>query len=500
MGVFDTAYEGVNFKVTANVTELEERLSRAEASITKFSQATSNIGANAANPLKAVTGGIQQVGAAVSQVAPEVSNLTTLFSGVGLLGAITAISAVLSTLIQKYGSLSNAYDQLVSGIRPLSEFQLKVADGLVNETSRVETLVALYPLLAGRRDEQKRILGELNKIAPDYFANLDTEKQTVDGLTKATDAYVKSLLGKIFIETQQERIKEIVKEQAKELVKLTDIQQRATEKRESDANAVKNQYAAEQRLADLRAKGVSDIQLAAPKIVTKKTFDEAVDDIIKNLDGQVQKVFAGFQGLVDKLDFKSALKDGVTEKAKGVVIELPFEIRPKATIETSQLDQADAEVSKRFRQQNIQVLGDIKLNPNVLEQFKAFGERAADALNLAAFRARVAEFKQLLEQGLAQPLGDIIFNFLDKGKLKFQDFADSVGKAIKRIVAQIVASKIIQLLTSLVFPGSALGALGGIAGVGGGGLNLNITGELFGRGTDIIGSLAGAVRRIGRTG
>jgi lambda family phage tail tape measure protein len=120
--------------------------------------------------------------------------------------------------------------------------------------------------------------------------------------------------------------------------------------------------------------------------------------------------------------------------------------------------------------------------------------------------------------GLVEPLGDLIFNFLEKGKLGFKEFGDAVISTIKRIVAQMLASKIIQLLGSLVAPGGGAAAsgifnafsgfgggikmpsFGGGAGLSGGAMNLSGGIKFIVRGPDLVAAMTNANAQIGRIG
>jgi hypothetical protein len=179
---------------------------------------------------------------------------------------------------------------------------------------------------------------------------------------------------------------------------------------------------------------------------------------------------------------------------------------------------ADIEQARNFLLDNgLNIPISIDVPEEAFKNLERIGVLAKDAFDLELYRARAKEFKAILTEGLAQPLGDLIFNFLDQGKVGFKEFADAAIKSIKRIVAQLIASKIIQLLGNILFPGAGTAAslvgkiAGGFAGIGGvsvgniGGLaagGLQLGGEVNFRieGTNLVGVLNNTNRSINRVG
>ena len=62
--------------------------------------------------------------------------------------------------------------------------------------------------------------------------------------------------------------------------------------------------------------------------------------------------------------------------------------------------------------------------------------------------------KNTLQGIFFNPLEELFTNFFETGKFAFKEFGDAVLKEIQRIVARIIASKIIQLLANILVPGS----------------------------------------------
>jgi len=232
-----------------------------------------------------------------------------LIGPAGIAFAFGAVTAGVTALIQKYGSLSNAFDAITGKSREFTKEQQKIIDGVADELASVTLLVGLYPQLAGRREEQDKLLKKLNQSAPTYFKTLSSEQTTVDNLTKSYDRYVKSFLGKIFIESQQERLTEIAKQYAKELINVNDAQVQGAQQRNKDANRLKNQIALNDRLANSQLNLRGDIGVGIRFAPVQNTFDDAINTLLNNFKAQADKILSGTEVIVSKLDFGSVFED-----------------------------------------------------------------------------------------------------------------------------------------------------------------------------------------------
>jgi hypothetical protein len=146
-----------------------------------------------------------------------------------------------------------------------------------------------------------------------------------------------------------------------------------------------------------------------------------------------------------------------------------------------------------------------------------------DAQGIAA---QFAQAKQSIDEVFFNPIAQSFENFINTGKFTFDEFAKNIKANIAKIVAQIAATKIIELLGS-IFAGPIAGSVfGSAASAGGGGLLKSIGGLLgFGgvaspsfdglgggtmgmsgsvnlvlRGTDLVGSINRTNSQISRVG
>jgi DNA repair exonuclease SbcCD ATPase subunit len=438
----------------------------------------------------------------------------SLFGPAGLAFAFGAVTAGVTALIQKYGSLSGAFNALIGGTKQLTEAQKKSVEGISDELANISLLVNLYPQLAGRREEQDKILKKLNQSAPTYFKSLDSERVTVDQLTKSYDKYVKSLLGKIFIESQQERLREVAKKYAEDLVRLNDAQVKGSQQREKDANKLKNEIDLIERLGKAQQNLRGDIAVGVEVVATKKTFDEAFQDIINNFKKQADAILGGTEQIVQKLDFGSIFEDATAKEVKIVPdIDVPGSLQV-LTNQTRDFgsafsDQVVRDIQEAFSK--LKVNGRINIIPSTEVQ-NAIG-------GLEFIKNKTAEITSQFNDFLA-PAIDTAFGALANGQSVGQALAQSFKALLVQLTATVVKALALKAILSALNLGTG-GAAGGIAGVIGGiagaisgggianpsfgglssgGLQLGGSVNLSVRGTDLVGAINGANSQIRRVG
>ena len=458
----------VNIEVKANVQNAVDGLRQVEQGTKRLSE-TSKQGAYALNSLSQVARDlpfgfvaiqnnlpivVDQFGALARQSGGLGGALKAvggaLIGPAGISFAFGAVIAGITALTTKYGSLGNALNSILGSSKQLSDFQKELVKGIADEASKVETLVQIYPLLEGQRDKQNKILKQLNEAAPTYFKSLDAEKTSIEELTTANEKYIKSLLGKIFYESQQERIKTIIQEEAANLVKLTDVQVKATQQRERDKNALKSQIEQQERLAKIQsgtARGDLGSQIAKP--IIKQTFDDAVDELVKRVQSKVGDVFKGLGTLTSKLDFGDLFKDD--------------KLKPDGT--KTKLGQAAEEAKELVRQ--LQVIDGFDFDKVFLRNFgpdkgNLNPEKGSGNFNDTSIKApkvakvfKSAEIEEQTKQltkmkevagslaiTFSDDLGAAVGTFVDdliSGKDAGADLFKGLVNAIKAVVVQFVA-------------------------------------------------------------
>ena len=533
--------EGLRIKIGVDATDVDRGLNKATASLNNFgnqakrtlpqtTQAFTNLSRVVSdapfgfiaiqNNIEPLLQSFQQLKIQTGSTSAAVQSFLGGFLGAGgLLFAFTAVGSITTTLVQKYGSLGNAFNSLLSNTEPLTDAQKKIAEGVADEFAQVTLLVNLYPQLEGKRNEQDKLLKKLNESAPSYFKNLNSEKVTIEQLTSAYDKYAKSLLGKIFIESQQERLREAAKEYAQELVKLNDQQVKGANQRAKDANRVKNEAESLERLSKAQQNLRGDIAIGVRPVATKKSFDEAFQDILNNFQKQANAILQGTESIVSKLDLNSIFED---DKAKDKKLKIVPEIDVPGSLQaltnqTSDFGSAFSDQVFRDIQEEIdkaKVRGGVKITPSIDVQNQIAG--------LEVIRNQTANTAEAFNKLLA-PAISTVFGALENG----QSIPKALGQAFKSLLVQltltIVKAAALAAILSGFSGGAALagggvvkgfGAIfsallgvgkGGVAnpsfgGLSGGGLALQGGVTLGVRGTDLVGVLNGANARIGRVG
>lgn len=522
--------KGVN-EVTRALNSLKQPVASTGATLTNFNRIVQDapfglIGIqNNIEPLftsfsqlKAQAGG---TGAALKALA------SSLAGPLGVVAAISLVTSLVTTLTQKYGSLGAAVEALTRANDPLFKQQQQIAairkDAVKDageEIARLNLLATVSADSTTSLENRKNAANELLKVYKNYLPALTQEAvlngQAADAINRAKDAILNKALA------------------AAAEKKLAEVGGKILENQLAQIDAVNRYGNAQKELNDQVAKANKEGLKGREGVNTQTVF---FNTQLEKAQGNLQKLGSESQSLQKEYDTLLRLATGFAEKAGKSFAPPGKEGAPKLA-EIIQKVQDLKIVPDRVRVDGSQTAADIEQARNFLldnglnipikidvpkdtfANLEKLGKLAKDAFDLELYRAKAKEFKAILTEGLAQPLGDLIFNFLDQGKVGFREFADAAIKSIKRIVAQLIASKIIQLIGNLLFPGagtaagvaSGIGkALGGIVGIGGtvnpnlgalsgGGLSLQGGVVLRVQGTDLVGVLSNANASIGRVG
>jgi hypothetical protein len=447
----------------------------------------------------------------------------------GLAVGLSVVTSGIVALTQKYGSLGAAFREFFVNIsdaervtQGIAKATTEAAGALGKERAELTALVSVANNDNVSRQGRNDAIRKLREQYPQYLGFLNEENLNTEKATQAIEKLNRVLLirariqgAEKFIADLESKRFDILTKPAEENLKAVDfiaaglnqIFGKVKAANVGLANAIENRTAAALGTLDRQAQLAQDTlnQLNAELANLGGLGGKPV----KPGGGSVQKQqFADFSKFIAR-DFVTALDESVDEQFRKInpftppVADRPFDAIDLITANLN-LQEFNA-AQERIRQfQEAQQKAIIERNRRNFEQLKA----------------QQAEFTQILGQGLAQPLGDLIFNFLDKGKVGFKEFADAAINAIKRIVAQLVATKIIQLLASLTpfgqaqrlgsglgnLLGSGFGFIGRTAApsFGGGGLSggVNLTGQVVfvQRGSDLVGVLSRSNNRINRVG
>jgi hypothetical protein len=378
----------------------------------------------------------------------------TILSPTGIAFGFSIIISSITALVQKYGSLGKAFDALVGSSKALTDEQKKIIDNVAEESTKVLTLYGLYNNLNDNRELQLKVLKKLTDAAPAYFTNLKTEEDRYTAVSGAIDKYINSLLGKIFVETQQAKVTEILKTYAEQLSKVVDTEINLAKQRDSQKNSLKNQVELIERLGKSQ-KTLTDIQVGVKPVLIKKTTEELVKDIRDSLKKDITELFGATGKFSEVLNIDSIF--GADKKApKG---KAEKEIKDRFDFLVTQIDKSLIPVSKfkgklsealefKFKRGKPEIPTFESLLPsNILEQRKNLEEIAQGYLRA----------KTLIENTFFKPLEELFTNFLTTGKLTFKEFGKSLLTMIAQIAAKLAATAIVEKLGSLFAQSTGFG-------------------------------------------
>lgn len=492
----------------------------------------------------------------------------SLIGPAGLSFAFGAVIAGVTALIQKYGSLGNAYSAIVSGnsklIESQKEFNKAIAStsaDVVVEEAKIKILVGTLNNLDAPQKQRIAAYNELKKISPDVVAGIKDENALTSESINIINKSAEARLQLIKLKIQEAGITAVLTKNAEELananIVLEDANNKVAIAQKNYDNQSKNRLKSGIGLVDNlkdelsiltnlkyerdKAKKVVDGLIATqdqylkqlPNIVSEtsainlatqqridklKAEDKALKESAKN--GQ-QKYKEGWQGIISELkEFDAFQKANAAANQRAAAINAQIsqakalkartEAQKKANEETKKAEDAALALAIAEGEASYQA-------PNFLEGFKNLAPKLIQETNAAAGL-------ELFRNTFTNPLSDLFTNFLDTGKLAFKDFGKAILQTINQVVARIIATGIVNLLGSILFPGApgitkgvggafkaAFGSILGInfgggiaapsfAGVGGGSLGMSGQVNLVLRGQDLVGSLNRTNTLINRVG
>ena len=137
-----------------------------------------------------------------------------LASGWGVLVAATV--ALGYAIYKTYKRMT----ELSAGEKALQDVRLKGQEGIVEEKNKIEALIRVAQDERKSLEDRQAAVKALNKIIPNYNAQLDATTGKYKANKKALDAYLQSLTRKYELEGAKDMLKEIGKEKAKLAVQL----------------------------------------------------------------------------------------------------------------------------------------------------------------------------------------------------------------------------------------------------------------------------------------
>jgi hypothetical protein len=509
------------------------------------------------NNLPLVVDSLGQLSKQAGGVGPALKSIgASLIGPAGLSFAFGAVVAGVTALIQKYGSLGNAYSAIVSGNAKLIETQKEYNKGIAEATanviveeSKIKILLSTINNLDAPQKQRISAYNELKKVSPDVVAGIRDENAltaaNIDLINKNSQARLQAIKLKI----QEAGITSVLTKNAEDLananIALEDANKKVTAAELAYNNQTDTRIKSGIGLVDNLKSELSALTLAR---VEKEKAQKAVDALIatqdqylKQLQPIVTETSAINTATKERIDLlkkedaqiKQNEKTGLSAliaKNKKELADFNKELSQPLTFETAyvnlfpKLDEQLKKGSKgleAFRKQNVEVETN-KKGPEFIPS-----QSFIDAQNrVKALQDTFAAVKGNLETVFFSPISDLFSNFFETGKFAFADFGKAVLKTISQIVAKIIATGIINLLANILLPGagaaagaakgiggaftSALGSVlgfggGGVAapsfaGVGGGPMGMSGQVNVVLRGQDLVGALNRTNTTINRVG
>lgn len=518
------------------------------------------------NNLPGIIQGFGQMSQEAKTGASVMSQLKgALIGPAGIFLAFSAVTAAVTALTMKYGSLGAAIDALFTKQTKFNEVIVRAGESLkeynkslitnneligqagasqAGQALSARALLATVLDLTKTEAERKKALDGLKKLDEERFKNFDIEKGKINGLEQAVAAYTRALVAQSvaskFVDQVSTTSVELEKQRNAlgELFKQLDDLQKKYPNLSAEAKKYSDELIASQgRLgAGLvqPGKGVLDYIATFKKIGEQ---EGVIQGLVKQLEDLNKATIAAVQsasklaspekqpkGGKSKVEGLGEITYGVGGESRLVDTQKAFDAYIKGNFNIQQ-----AQIQKLIRERNtlrrellnedfllpkkLDKTGGAFVNRNPLIEYQ-FGQITAiiDALK---------EEAKFIDDAFREPLENLFVDFLQKGKLSFEDFTKSVVKNIGQIVAKLAASKIFEALANLIpqiagtlLPGgsqllqvtkflgtgrSIFGAAN-LSGLDGGGMNLNGQVVFVQRGTDLVGVMNRTNSQISRIG
>lgn len=455
------------------------------------------------------------VGGALKQLG------TALVGPAGLFFAFSVTTSIITSLIQKYGSLGAAITDIFGLQVKLRDLQnslnVALADTVGKTAGEVANLKSLQNILTSTNSTLKERSGayaELNKEYPGILQGIDKEKALSGQLNEIIATRIKLFATQIELEGKADALRQLISKSAQEQLQLG-----AKIKTGGYFDVLGLQLKGLLQTGDAGIGGVlKSIQNTFTKTNAEtKFYSKTLDDVNKELvvineevnkligltKGQksVKEFFSNITGDSNRLGPEKAFSQYVIGQTNLQVaaIDKLIKARVKYRKETS-IEKATELVPKV-------ISGEAKIIKN--QKF----------LDTQAIAAEFALAKEIIDGVFFNPIAESFENFINTGKFTFDEFAKNIKANIAKIVAQIAASRIVELLGS-IFAGPIAGGLsqggGFLSAIGsilpafrantrfegvrplglGGGQKI----DLVLRGTDLVGSINRTNAQISRVG
>lgn len=424
----------------------------------------------------------------------------SLLGPAGIFLGFSAVTSVITILIQKYGSLGNAIDAIFNKQSALSAQIKKATENYqeylknqksVNEvTDRgttaqsgqiaiVEQLTKKATNLTASQSDQKNALLQLQQISQDYYGNLKIGANNVDAIRQATIEYTKALQAKAKIEQYSNQISDIEFQLAQQKrftnqLKTSKDSANAVSKANFD-NAISLQKlgistfytvgATAKANEEYKQNETAINSLNAEKKIYNDLLNQEVDalsQVYRETDKHNKKVK---EGEIYIHQFSKAYMDWTDRLWNAPYIEAARNLSAfnyvLDKIAQSSEDARMATDKLTFSVQNLITEGflQIKQETDLSFGLKKFTNDVFDNIGkrIKDFQSTIRNVYPVLQSTFIGPMEDAFKSFLDTGKFAFKEFTKAVLDSIKQIIARLTATGIVASLAILLSGGFAAG-------------------------------------------
>lgn len=510
--------------VGADVSQLNKGLATAENSLKKFQKSTVNTGQALTNISRIAQDApfgfiaiqnnldplIQSFGQLKQQSGGTGAALKALFASLagpaGIALGFSLVASAATTLIQKYGSLGNAFRELTGSLSDAEKYQQgynkAVVEGIGNAGKEKAELTALIGVAKNEtisREGRQQAIDKLKQAYPGYLSSLSLENASSLEIANAINKINQSLLLKAKIQGAE---KFIADQEAKKYELLS--------KPIEDNIGLLDKFAAALNFASGK-QGAAAVGLLT-------SAQNNLGQALGSVDKQAELANKQLQYLYNQL----AEIQGITNKAPVVpkavkttagAVKVP--IIPDPVSVTNFTQTADRLINDQFKKDtpvNVPIIP--TLPASVTEQFTKFAELQKtlyDNKQQAEYFARWENFAMTVGQNLS----NLFLALAANGKNAFETIKESIASMLKALAAAVVKAAVFAGIMSAVniasggtagFIGNFTKALGfgglgqtgpnfaGVNGGGGGQVQFRLAGS------DLVGSIQRTQGRINRVG
>jgi hypothetical protein len=435
------------------------------------------------------------------KVVPALKEIgKSLLGPAGIFLAFSAVTSVITILIQKYGSLGAAIDSLfnkqtalsaelkkandnyqeyIKNQRTVGEVVDKASTSQSGQIAIVQSLTKKATDLTLSQTEQKNALLQLQQISSDYYGNLKTGASNTDAIKESTIQYTKALQAKSKIEQFSNQISDIdfqlsqQKRFSTQLKNTRDSANAVSKANFNNATALNKLGIATFYTVGATEKANEQYNANTTAINSLNAEKKIYNDLLN------QEIDALNQVVVDTKEHNKQTKEGeryIHEFSKAYM-DWTNRLWNAPYVETARnLDALNfvmdkiAQSSEVARMATDSLTGslknlidegfeDIKRQTDLSFGLKTFTENTFDNIGIAIknFLSNIKTVYPILQSTFVSPLEDAFKGFLDTGKFAFKEFTKVVLDSIKQIVARLVATGIVASLAILLSGGFAAG-------------------------------------------